>query len=206
MKTLSIIICAVLLCSFQSQKMNAPGTDSKTMLKTDLFEYLEETKENLEESVKGLSEEQMTFKAAPDQWSVAECVEHIITVENALNSMLQEKLSGPEDEDAQSQVSMSDDQILAFINDRSSKVKTSPEFEPNDKYSNSDEALEAFNDQREDIVDALKDSDANMRNYILDMPFGKLDAYQVVLFMAGHTARHTQQIEEVKSNPDFPED
>lgn len=212
MKTLSIILCAVLLCSFQPLKKNAINVknESKPLyqpyLKTDIFEYLEETKETLEESVKGLSDEQMTFKPAPDRWSVAECVEHIIIVENALNSMLQEKLNGPEDEDAQSQVAMGNDEVMAFINDRSSKVKTSPDFVPTGKFTSADEALEAFDDQREDIVDQLKDSDVDMRNYILEMPFGKMDGYQVVLFMAGHTARHTQQIEEVKADPNFPQD
>ena len=55
------------------------------------------------------------------------------------------------------------------------------------------------------IVDWLKDSDVDMRNYVNEFPFGKIDAYQTVLFMAGHTSRHTAQIEEVKSNPDFPQ-
>ena len=34
--------------------------------------------------------------------------------------------------------------------------------------------------------------------------FGTLDLYQWVLLSAGHTARHTQQIEEVKRSPGFP--
>lgn len=210
MKMLSIIFCAVILCSFQPVKeMTAdpqPPMIKIDISEKDLFEYLDETKENLEESVKNLSDEQMKFKPGPDRWSVAECVEHIIIVENALNSTLQEKLMGPEDEDVEIQTSMEDDEMLNMINDRSSKVKTMPDFEPTGKFSSADEALEAFDDQREDIVDALKDTDADLRNYLFEMPFGKMDGYQLMLFMAGHTARHTQQIEEVKNSPGFPED
>ncbi len=211
MRTLSIIFCAVLLCSFQPEQGKIAAESHMPVLKamnskTDIFEYLDQTKETLENSVKDLSEEQMTFKPGPDRWSVAECMEHIVIVENAMNSMLQEKLMGPEDEDVEMQISMEDDEVLGMINDRSSKIKTTPNFEPTGKFKSADEALEAFDDQREDIVDALKDSDTNLRNYLFEMPFGKMDGYQVVLFMAGHTARHTQQIEEVKNSPGFPED
>ncbi len=171
----------------------------------DIFEYLEETKESLKESVEGLSEEQMQFKPDAENWSVAQTVEHIITVEGALKSMLQAKFDAGEDLDQKTEIVMTDDDVVALITNRTEKIKTQDQFQPTGKLSSADEALEAFEDQREDIVDWLKDSDVDMRNYVNEFPFGKIDAYQTVLFMAGHTARHTAQIEEVKSNPDFPD-
>jgi hypothetical protein len=36
------------------------------------------------------------------------------------------------------------------------------------------------------------------------MPFGWIDGYQLYLFIAGHSKRHTQQLNEVKANPSFP--
>ena len=50
---------------------------------SDIFEYLDETKEKLEESVNNLSEEQLTFKPEEESWSVAQIVEHIVIVEGA---------------------------------------------------------------------------------------------------------------------------
>jgi hypothetical protein len=44
----------------------------------------------------------------------------------------------------------------------------------------------------------------DLRNHVLELPPGTRDAYQVVLMIGAHSNRHTQQIEEVKSNPDFP--
>jgi hypothetical protein len=32
----------------------------------------------------------------------------------------------------------------------------------------------------------------------------KLDGYEWVLFVAGHSERHTKQINEVKADPNFP--
>jgi hypothetical protein len=43
------------------------------------------------------------------------------------------------------------------------------------------------------------------RNHISDSPFGPVDAYQSMLFIAGHSARHTLQIEDIKASEGFPE-
>ena len=173
--------------------------------KIDVFEYLQETKVGLNKSVDGLSEEQMIFKPDDESWSVAQVIEHIVAVEGALKSMLEAKFEAGETPDLKADVKMTDDQVVALITDRTGKIKTQEQFQPSGKFSNADEAIEAFNDQRENIDDWLKGSDVDMRNYVNDFPFGKIDAYQTVLFMAGHSARHTAQIEEVKSNPDFPQ-
>lgn len=171
----------------------------------DIFEYLDETKESLEASVNDLSAEQMQFKPDDESWSVAQIVEHIITVEGALKSMLEAKIQAGENLDQKSEIKMSDDDVVALITNRTEKIKTQDQFQPSGKFSEADEAMEAFEDQREDIVDWLKGAEVDMRNYVNEFPFGKIDAYQTVLFMAGHTERHTAQIEEVKANPDFPE-
>nr|WP_315822762.1 hypothetical protein [Paraflavitalea speifideiaquila] len=38
------------------------------------------------------------------------------------------------------------------------------------------------------------------------LPFGQFDCYQMILFQAGHTNRHIQQIREVKADPGFPKE
>lgn len=213
MKTLSIFICLVFLNPFNSENRSLQSgiTSNEEMIATlnkdDIFEYLEETKEGLIESVEDLSEQQMQFKPDAESWSVAEIVEHINIVEGGLKSMLEAKFAEDATPELRAEVKMTDEQIIGFITDRSQKIKTQSQFEPSAKYVSADEALEAFKDQREDIVDFLKDSDVeDMRNYINEFPFGKIDAYQTVLFMAGHTARHTQQIEELKLIDGFPEE
>lgn len=173
--------------------------------KVDVFEYLKETQESLDESVEGLSEEQMTFKPDAESWSVAEIVEHVVIVEGALKSMLEARFQDGETPELKEEVKMTDDQVVALITDRSGKIQTQDQFQPSGKFLEANEAVEAFNQQRETLIDWLKDSDVDMRNYVNEFPFGKIDAYQTVLFLAGHSARHTAQIEEVKSNPDFPQ-
>lgn len=212
MKTLMTFLCLVFFSAIHSEnkpfQIETDGTEDVVIPvnKDDIFEYLDETKEGLEESVEGLSDAQMQFKPDAESWSIAEIIEHINIVEGALKSMLEAKFAEDPTPELKAEVKMTDEQILAFITDRGQKVKTQEQFEPTARYISADEAIEAFNDQREDIVDFLKDTDVEMRNYINEFPFGKIDAYQTVLFMAGHTARHTQQIEEVKQSAGFPEE
>lgn len=170
----------------------------------DLYEYLEETKEALKESIEDLTDAQMKFKPAQDAWSIAEIVEHIMITDAEFKKMLEAKIAEGETPERRSEIKMTDDEVLGFITNRSEKVKTSPQFVPESKFKTSDDALEAFKDQWEDITDFLKDQDSDFRNYILDFPFGAMDGHQAMLFMAGHANRHIAQIEEVKLHPEFP--
>lgn len=171
----------------------------------DIFEYLEETEEALLESTQDLTDEQMQYKSDANSWSVAQIIEHINIVEGSLKSMLENKIKEGAAK-TKPDVKMTDEQVVEMITNRSKPVQTQDQFQPSDKFKTSDEALEVFKDQREEIVDWLKDSDADMRSIANAFPFGTIDGYQSVLFMAGHTARHTAQIKELKSDPGFPED
>jgi hypothetical protein len=53
----------------------------------------------------------------------------------------------------------------------------------------------------EDFVGTTND---DLRDHVVVLPFGSFDSYQMILFMAAHSNRHTQQIEEVKADPNFP--
>jgi hypothetical protein len=50
----------------------------------------------------------------------------------------------------------------------------------------------------------VQGTDEDLRMHVGKMPFGKIDAYQMVLMIAAHTNRHTQQLNEVKADPNFP--
>ena len=54
--------------------------------------YLAETRENLVCSTRNLWRAQLQFKPAPERWSVAECLEHIIVVEGLILSNVEKTL------------------------------------------------------------------------------------------------------------------
>ena len=53
-------------------------------------------------------------------------------------------------------------------------------------------------------LEYIKSTKDDLRNHYSKMPFGTLDGFQIVIFMTGHTARHTAQIESIKAEPNFP--
>src|SRR5260221_13586536 len=61
-----------------------PSAQNKAQTKEELIKYMQQTRKDFEESVKGLSEAQLNFKAAPDKWSVKEVSEHIVLAESYL--------------------------------------------------------------------------------------------------------------------------
>ena len=167
---------------------------------------LTETQEYLLKTVEGLSEEQLNYKSSPDAWSIANCVEHVTISENAIGEMLQGTLSTMADENLKASAMLSDEDVYALISGRDKKVTTSEPFEPSGKFGTYEETLAAFNAKRGEHIEFLKKSDDDFRAHYKEMPFGTIDGYQVVLFMAGHTERHVKQMEEVKADENFPQE
>ena len=166
---------------------------------------LKDTKTDMLKSVKGLSEAQLDFKASADHWSVKECTYHIAISEKNLWNMLETNMKMAPNPEKRSEIKMTDEQLIKALEDRSNKVKTSEPLEPkNTPYKSLDEALNAFKDMRADHIKYMKSTTEDLRNHVVQMPFGWLDCYQLCLMMAAHSNRHTQQINEVKADPNFP--
>ncbi len=195
------IILSLVLVSFGATTLGAQITDTE---REAAIAELTATHEALMASVEGLSEAQLNYKSSETAWSIAECVEHITISENTIIGMMQGALQTPADASKREEVKMTDDQLLAIIRDRSNKVKTSEAFEPSGKFGSYEETLKAFVTKRTENIDMVKNTEADLRNHYGQLPFGTVDALQVVLFMSGHTERHTKQIDEVKAHENFP--
>ena len=166
---------------------------------------MKDTKADAISSVKGLSEAQLNFKAAPDHWSAKECIYHIAISEKNLWDMLDATMKTPSNAEKRSEIKMTDEKLVQIIEDRSNKVKTNERFEPkNTPYKSLDEALDAFKTLRVAHIKYMKSTTEDLRNHVVQMPFGWIDCYQLCLMMAAHVNRHTQQINEVKADPNFP--
>ena len=209
MKKLSLLFILFLLVSFQEKEagMINPTEIVEPNLKDKefLLEYFEETRNHLEEITEDLSEAQLNFKPAEERWSVNQVLEHIVLTEAAIFKMTEDMMAQEPAPERRSEIKVSDEALISGIEDRSKKVKASAELQPTGKFSNPDMALDKLEEQREAMLDFIRDtSEDEMRNHVTDSPFGPIDAYQSLLFIAGHTARHTKQIEEVLADSGFP--
>ena len=201
MKPLLITVAALLLTGFVTIDLQLTPKEREAAIAE-----LTTTQNDLNSTLEDLSDDQLNYKSSPDSWSIAECVEHLAISENNIFGMLQGAIQTPADPSKRSEVKMSDEEILAIIRDRSTKVKTQKPFEPTGKYGSFEATLKEFNSKRKDHINYIKNTKDDLRNHYAQLPFGTIDGYQVLLFMSGHVKRHTAQIEEIMADEDFPEE
>jgi hypothetical protein len=163
--------------------------------------YLADTRERLVSSTRNLWRAQLQFKPAPDRWSVAECLEHIIVVEGLILSSIEKALQQPP---ASSKPAMSDDEILRTVVDRSFRVRGPERLMPTGRWSH-DQLLSEFDAVRKCTCDFAASTNAPLRDHGYPHPmFGHFDCYQWLLAIGGHGERHQAQAEEVMADAGFP--
>jgi hypothetical protein len=97
-----------------------------------------------------------------------------------------------------------DDMVVTKVPDRSRKAQAPEPLKPTNRFGSPQASLKHFTDARAQTEVFLKTHD-DLRDHAIDSPMGKkLDGYEWVLFVAGHSERHTKQINEVKADPNFP--
>lgn len=202
MKKLSLFASALLLLSF-TVKSPAPAISDAE--RKSAVELLLQTEAGVINSVIGLSDAQLNFKPAPDKWSVADCIKHIAITEQSLWQMTNGTIQAAANPEKRSEVKATDEQVVQMIESRERKVKTAPQMEPqNTPYKSMEDAMKSFIADRSKLVQYVKSTDADLRNHVATLPFASFDCYQMILFIAAHSNRHTQQIEEVKADANFP--
>jgi len=195
-----LTIAIVLLCagiSAFSQTLTAADRDRA-------LQYLESTRQAVLDATAGLSEAQWNFKPAPDRWSIAEVVEHIAAAEDYLMGMVTSQVMKAPARPAGDDVKAIDDMVVTKVPDRSRKAQAPEPLKPTNRFGSPQASLKHFTDARAQTEVFLKTHD-DLRDHAIDSPMGKkLDGYEWVLFVAGHSERHTKQTNEVKADPNFP--
>ena len=169
-----------------------------------LLDQMAASKKIFLESIKGLNETQWHFKPAPEVWSVAECAEHIILAEDFIFNASQGILKTPAVNRLESGTLEHDKMFAMAITDRSRKATAPEPIKPGNKIATPEEAAKTFVEKRDAHMAYVKSSNDELRLHTADGPVGKMDAYQFLVLMASHTARHTAQIKEVEANANYP--
>ena len=170
-----------------------------------LIEELKESKSSVQKSVKGLTEKQLNFKADGKNWSIKECLQHIALAENNLWYIADASLKKTPNPERKTGIKLTDDNVLTILTTRDIKLEAPDSFKPaKAQWKTTEQTLDAFKDKRTSLIKYAKTSTEDMRNHVLQMPVGNIDAYQMLLYISAHTKRHTLQIEEIKANPSFP--
>jgi uncharacterized damage-inducible protein DinB len=185
----------------------APSSRADTITQKErdhAVKYLEETREKFLASVAGLSEAQWKYKPAPDRWSVAEVAEHIALSEATILQLVTDRVMKTPPAKLAAD-SATDEAVVKLLLDRSGKAQAPEVLRPTGKWATREELTKDFVAGREKTIAYVKGTQDDLRAHSTPHPVLKsLDAYQWVLLLAAHSARHTAQIEEVKADPNFP--
>jgi len=156
------------------------------------------------DALAGLTEAQWKFKPAPDRWSIAECAEHLALSEDFMFERVRKMLKAPASPEAKSEVA--NDQIMKGWLDRSQKAQAGAATVPSGRFATPARLAAYFNPRRERTLEYVRTTQDPLRSHF-DVGAGaaKLEAYQWLLGIAGHTERHVLQVNEVKSDPRYPQ-
>ena len=165
--------------------------------------YLEETRAKFLKSIDGLTEAQWKFKPSPTTWSIAEVAEHIAIREGTILGMIQTKMLTMPAPKAEEKID--DDKVIASLIDRTEKFQAPEMLKPVNKWGTKEALVKDFNAARDQTIQFVKTTTEDLRAHAAPHPVLKtLDTHQWVLLIGGHSARHTAQIEEVKTAAGYP--
>lgn len=186
-----------------------PATETLTQAERDkAIAELEGSKKAFLDATKGLSAAQWNFKPAADRWSVAECADHIALAEGFIFGRITDGvMKTPLTPEKRSVTAGKDDKLIPMLQDRSHKATAPEPIDPTKTPMSGADAVKKFLESRAKTEDFIKTTQEDLRDHMYDHPvsaIGTMDAYQWVLFLSGHTRRHTLQILEVKADPNFP--
>ncbi len=180
----------------------ATGQDISPQEREKGLRYLMESRNEVTDAVKGLSEAQWRFKPASDRWSIAEIVEHLDLTEGLIRDLLR-RMPQAAVAPAGRDVKAVDESLVSKMVDRSTKAQAPAEIVPSGHMAPR-EALDQLLSRRAEVADLLQ-TGTDLRGHVIPHPlFGPLDSYEWILAVAAHSERHTKQIIEVKSDPHFP--
>jgi hypothetical protein len=97
-----------------------------------------------------------------------------------------------------------DHKMVAMVNDRTQKATAPEPIVPSGRLATPADAVKEFSDKRDRSIAYVKTTSDDLRVHVANGPAGPMDAYQFLLAMAAHSARHTAQIREVEANAGFP--
>ena len=172
--------------------------------------YLQQTESGVIGATKGLTAAQWNFKPAPDRWSIAEIVEHIVLAQDLVLGPIREQLAKAPAAKGRDNRAV-DEAVIALLPDRTSKFPAPDILQPTGRwkpavsmdrlaknYAQLTSYLENTPDLRGHAIEALPLQAVSTGVY------DSMDGYQWILAAGGHTERHTKQILEVRADPNFP--
>jgi hypothetical protein len=170
-----------------------------------VIDELASSEARLLELVRGLSEEQWSFRETPERWSIADNIEHLVVFEGFIRSAIAKTLEGAAEPEKRAEVGAKEPFVLGIANGRGNKLVARPVVCPTGRWPDRNELVSELQKTRAVTVEFVRETDAKLRDHFFPhISLGDLDCYQWLVVVGQHSSRHVFQIEEVKADPAFP--
>jgi hypothetical protein len=201
------MLCALCVANALAQTATpAPNTKMSDEDRTKALKWMDESYAQTLTLVEKLSDAQWSFKAAPEKWSVGECVEHILMAEGLLFGQVEKALAAPVREDWAEKTKGKTDFLERVMVKRQGKAQAPESIVPSGKIARAELMMklkEARAKTRKFAVETKAELNSHTTDHIFQV-FNTLSAYQWLVYIPLHNFRHNQQIEEVKAHANFP--
>lgn len=193
-RTLAVAVLVFVACGGSPLAATVTELDRQRLLA-----HLEMTAAWLADELSGLTVDQIAFRRAPETWSIAQVVEHLVVVAPIYWQDLQSALQQPPSE---RRSSMTDADVLWYGIDRTRREQAVPTERPPGQLHDMRAALEAYRKHHERLRRYIATTRDDLRIHIVERQ--RCDAYQWALLISTHEQRHILQIREIKADPKFP--
>jgi len=170
------------------------------------IDYLTRTGQEFIDSIQNVNRKQWNIRPGAGQWSIAECADHILKTEAYfLMSTLEKMLAEPADVTKMPLAAGKDEISYKSMENRTYKIVGQPWEEAAEDTIDKEALIAEFSSKRAEHIDWLKNSNDEFRVHFTTFPgLDTIDAYQFILMIAGHTTRHSGQINDIKSHEFYP--
>ena len=161
---------------------------------------LKKGKDRVLQSVKGLSAAQLNFIPAGQPQSIRDCMNQLVLTEQLLWQNLEATLKQPSADEPQGR-QLDDEEVLAQAEGNYPGLLPLPGATGPKQPAT---GITSFRALRTEHIRYTRSTTEDLRDHFLQLPFGRIDAYQFILFIAASTNRYLRQIEQIKNAPGFP--
>jgi hypothetical protein len=154
--------------------------------------------------VEGLTSAQWRFREAPERWSIAEVVEHLVVFEGFITAAVTNSLRGHAEPEKTVLAGAKNPLVLGLAESRGVKLKAREATRPVGRWSEPAELVAEFREARARTIKFAAETECDLREHFFPhIAFGDLDCYQWLVVLGQHTLRHCLQVEEILGLPDF---
>lgn len=175
----------------------------------ELVDRISHNRESMLQSISGLSDAQLNYKADGDAWSICDIIHHLALTDEANAKLMSNLLKRARENNVGADPSPDSSELLSADDVFASMAEPkfqAPAFVAPQSHLPVEDSLARLKASRDKMLEAIDQlASFDLRQLTYPHPFaGPLDAHQWILLAGGHEHRHTAQIKRMKARSDFP--